>query len=67
MIDATIEGPRSVSSPLGLLTNDEDLEYPIDSDVQIFLRPDDLIHDDDSSIRRRSSVSTFGVLITCMR
>ncbi len=49
MIDATIEGPRSVSSPLGLLTNDEDLEYPIDSDVQIFLRPDDLIHDDDSS------------------
>ena len=49
MIDATIEGPRSVSSPLGVLTNDEDLEYPIDSDVQIFLRPDDLIHDDDSS------------------
>ena len=49
MIDATIEGPRSVSSPLGLLTNDEDLEYPIHSDVQIFLRPDDLIHDDDSS------------------
>ena len=49
MIDVTIEGPRSVSSPLGLLTNDEDLEYPIDSEVQIFLRPDDLIHDDDSS------------------
>ena len=49
MIDATIEGPRSVSSPLGLLTNDEDLQYPIDSDVQIFLRPDDLIHDDDST------------------
>ena len=49
MIDATIEGPRSVSSPLGVLTNDGDLEYPIDSDVQIFLRPDDLIHDDDSS------------------
>ena len=49
MIDATVEGPRSVSSPLGLLTNDKDLEYHIDSDVQIFLRPDDLIHDDDSS------------------
>ena len=49
MIDATIEGPRSVSSPLGVLTNDEDLEFPINSDVQIFLRPDDLIHDDDST------------------
>ena len=49
MIDAKITSPRSVSSPLGVLTNDEDLEYPIDSWVQIFLRPDDLIHDDGSS------------------
>ena len=49
MIDAKIASPRSVSSPLGVLTNDEDLQYPIDSGVQIFLRPDDLIHDDDSS------------------
>ena len=49
MIDAKIASLRSISSPLGVLTNDEDLEYPIDSAVQIFLRPDDLIHDDDSS------------------
>ncbi|NCW73594.1 MAG: ABC transporter ATP-binding protein [Gammaproteobacteria bacterium] len=49
MIDARVEGPRSVSSPLGVLTHDADLEFEVGSDVQIFLRPDDLIHDDDSS------------------
>ena len=53
MIDAKIASSRSVSSPLGVLTNDEDLQYPIDSGVQIFLRPDDLIHDDDSSYQAK--------------
>lgn len=48
MIDAIVEGPRSVSSPLGRLTNDAELDYPVGSEVKIFLRPDDLIHDDDS-------------------
>ena len=51
MVDAKIESSRSVSSPLGVLTNDTDLEFTIGSDVQIFLRPDDLIHDDDSSYK----------------
>lgn len=49
MIDARVDGPRSISSPLGILKNDADLEFTIGSEVQIFLRPDDLIHDDDSS------------------
>ena len=51
MVDAKVESSRSVSSPLGVLTNDTDLEFTIGSDVQIFLRPDDLIHDDDSSYK----------------
>ena len=51
MVDARVESSRSVSSPLGVLTNDTDLEFTIGSDVQIFLRPDDLIHDDDSSYK----------------
>jgi iron(III) transport system ATP-binding protein len=48
MIEARVEGARSVSSPLGLLTNDKDLGFAPGSEVQLFLRPDDLIHDDDS-------------------
>ena len=51
MVDAKVESSRSVSSPLGVLTNDTDLEFTIGSDVQIFLRPDDLIHDDHSSYK----------------
>ena len=48
MIDAVIVGIRSVSSPLGILHHDVDLNYIIGSAVKVFLRPDDLIHDDDS-------------------
>lgn len=48
MIEAKVEGARSVSSPLGLLTNDKDLGFAPGSPVQLFLRPDDLIHDDHS-------------------
>ena len=49
MVDAKVSDPRSVLSPLGVLTNDTDLGFETGSDVKIFLRPDDLIHDDDSS------------------
>ncbi len=48
MVDAVIAGPRSVDSPLGILTNDADLEFPTGTPVKLFLRPDDLIHDDAS-------------------
>lgn len=48
MVDAVIVGPRAVDSPLGILTNDTDLEFANGSLVKLFLRPDDLIHDDDS-------------------
>lgn len=48
MVDAVIAGPRSVDSPLGILTNDTDLEFPTGTPVKLFLRPDDLIHDDAS-------------------
>ena len=48
MVDAKVNDPRSVVSPLGVLSNDTDLGFETDSDVKIFLRPDDLIHDDDS-------------------
>ena len=48
MVDATIYGARSVSSPLGILTNDQDLPFPQGTPVRLFLRPDDLIHDDAS-------------------
>lgn len=48
MIEARVESARSVSSPLGLLTNDKDLSFAPGSSVQLFLRPDDLIHDDHS-------------------
>ncbi len=49
MIEARVESDRSVSSPLGLLTNDKDLGFVPGSEVHLFLRPDDLIHDDDSN------------------
>jgi iron(III) transport system ATP-binding protein len=48
MVDAVILGPRSVDSPLGILHNDQDLNYPLGTAVKVFLRPDDLVHDDDS-------------------
>ena len=48
MVGAKVDGPRSVMSPLGVLTNDTDLGFETGSDVKIFLRPDDLIHNDDS-------------------
>ncbi len=49
MVDAVVEGPRSVSSPLGVLSNDQDLAFAPGTPVNLFLRPDDLIHDDDST------------------
>ena len=48
MIDATIHGIRAVSSPLGILHHDVDFKLPVRSAVKVFLRPDDLIHDDAS-------------------
>lgn len=47
-VNAIIHGPRSVKSPLGILSTDQDLPYPLNTPVQLFLRPDDLIHDDSS-------------------
>ena len=49
VVDVKVSDPRSVLSPLGVLTNDTDLGFETGSDVKIFLRPDDLIHDDASS------------------
>ena len=48
MIQATIHSARAVASPLGILTNDQDLPFPAGTPVRLFLRPDDLIHDDAS-------------------
>lgn len=48
IVKAEVVAPRSVDSPLGILTSDEDLSYPVGSAVHLFLRPDDLIHDDNS-------------------
>jgi iron(III) transport system ATP-binding protein len=48
IVKAQVVAPRSVDSPLGILTSDEDLSYPVGSAVHLFLRPDDLIHDDNS-------------------
>lgn len=51
IVNATVVAPRSVDSPLGILTSDEDLSYPVGSPVHLFLRPDDLIHDDNSDYK----------------
>lgn len=48
IVNATVVAPRSVDSPLGILTSDENLSFPVGSPVHLFLRPDDLIHDDNS-------------------
>lgn len=48
IVKAEVVAPRSVDSPLGILTSDEDLSYTVGSAVHLFLRPDDLIHDDNS-------------------
>ena len=48
MVDAKVYDLRSVKTPFGVLKSDTDLGFEIGSDVRIFLRPDDLIQDDDS-------------------
>lgn len=48
MVDARVIDERSVASPLGQLTNDRPLPFEPGTSVKLFLRPDDLIHDDDS-------------------
>jgi ABC-type spermidine/putrescine transport systems, ATPase components len=47
-VDATVVSPQAVESPLGILTNDQPLAFEPGTAVKLFLRPDDLIHDDAS-------------------
>ncbi len=48
LVDATVVSPQAVESPLGVLTNDQPLAFEPGTAVKLFLRPDDLIHDDAS-------------------
>jgi len=59
VIDASVSGPRSVSSPLGELASDTEFGLPIGCPVHVFLRPDDLIHDDESPYRGRLIAKHF--------
>ena len=59
VIDASVSGIRSVSSPLGELASDSDFGLPVGCPVHVFLRPDDLIHDDHSPYRGRLIAKHF--------
>lgn len=48
LVDAIVNGRRTVDCPLGQLTNDQDLGMTIGTKVQLFLRPDDIIYDENS-------------------
>jgi len=49
-LNGQVVDKHSVQSSLGLLTSAKPHGYAINQSVQIFVRPDDLLHDDDSEI-----------------
>ena len=49
IIPATVEGPKTVKTDLGLIHGDNPIDAEPGSMVDILIRPDDVVHDDESS------------------
>ncbi|MGI9229882.1 MAG: ABC transporter ATP-binding protein [Gammaproteobacteria bacterium] len=58
-IKATVTGERQVDTCLGLVSGSEKLDFAINEQVQLLIRPDDILHDDDSELRARVVDKTF--------
>lgn len=52
-INATVRDDKSVNSDLGLLQSQQIHGFPVGDKVQLLIRPDDVIHDDDSELKGR--------------
>jgi iron(III) transport system ATP-binding protein len=50
-IQGTVLGPGRVSTELGVIEGQLTSEQPVGTHVDLLLRPDDVIHDDDSLLR----------------
>lgn len=49
LLPGTVQGPLHVQTELGLLHTDQALEFASGARVSVLIRPDDVIHDDDSA------------------
>lgn len=49
IIPATVEGPKTLKTDLGLIQGDNAIDAEPGSMVDILIRPDDVVHDDESS------------------
>ena len=49
IIPATVQSPDTVKTDLGLIRGEDRIASPPGSVVDVLIRPDDVIHDDDSS------------------
>lgn len=52
-INATVQDDKSVNSDLGLLQGKQIHGFPVGDKVQLLIRPDDVVHDDDSALQGR--------------
>lgn len=51
LMPGRLRGPREVRLELGTLTSREPLALPDDAEVDVLIRPDDIVHDDASPMR----------------
>ncbi len=51
LMPGRLRGPREVMLELGTLTSREPLALPADAEVDVLIRPDDIVHDDASPMR----------------
>ena len=52
-LPAEVKSPRVVDSEFGELSGDQDIVMPLGSQVEVLIRPDDVVLDVDSSVRGR--------------